>query len=173
MFVTHRRPGPGEVVSPRDACPDTGPAPLSRGQARALLDERTTVRGPGTGRDLHEHRRSGLTRLGGAGAGPLALTARSRHEKTESASRCSKPFPDTTGDRRQQDSSRQNGEPGPASGLRLSCRTRESAVGEGGARRRAPSHRRGGADGVPRQPRPRTQNSLPAGSVMTTQETSP
>ena len=39
MFITHRRPGPGKVVSPRDVCPDTGLARLSYGQARALLDE--------------------------------------------------------------------------------------------------------------------------------------
>jgi len=45
VFVTHRRPGPGKVVSPRDVCPDTGLARLSYGQARALLDEHTAVRG--------------------------------------------------------------------------------------------------------------------------------
>lgn len=39
VFVTHRRPGPGKVVSPRDLCPDTGPARLSYGRAGALLDE--------------------------------------------------------------------------------------------------------------------------------------
>jgi hypothetical protein len=64
------------------------------------------------------------------------------------------------------------------SGKRGSCRMcgsgcRELAAGEGGARRRALPHRHEGADGVPRQPRPRTQNSLPAGSARTTQETSP
>jgi hypothetical protein len=47
-FVTHRRPGPGKVVSTRDVCPDIGLARLSYGQARALLDEHTAVRGPGT-----------------------------------------------------------------------------------------------------------------------------
>jgi hypothetical protein len=47
VFVTHRRPGPGKVVSPRDVCPDTGPARRSYGQARALLDEHTAVRGRG------------------------------------------------------------------------------------------------------------------------------
>lgn len=47
-------PRPWEVVSPRDVCPDTGFARLSYGQARALLDEHTAVRGPGTGWDLHE-----------------------------------------------------------------------------------------------------------------------
>ena len=35
VFVTHRKPGPGKVVSPRDVCPDTGLARLSYGQARA------------------------------------------------------------------------------------------------------------------------------------------
>jgi hypothetical protein len=45
VFVTHRRPGPGKVVSPRDVCPDTGLARLSYGQARALLDEHTALRG--------------------------------------------------------------------------------------------------------------------------------
>lgn len=49
VFVTHRRPGPGKVVSPRDVCPDTGLARLSYGQAHALLDEHTAVHGPGTG----------------------------------------------------------------------------------------------------------------------------
>src|ERR1044072_5182201 len=68
VFVTHRRPGPGKVVSPRDGCPDTGLARLSYGQARALLDEHTAVRGPGTGWDLHEYRHSALTHLGEAGA---------------------------------------------------------------------------------------------------------
>ena len=43
VFVTHRRPGPGKVVSSRDVCPDTGFARLSYGQARALLDEHTAV----------------------------------------------------------------------------------------------------------------------------------
>lgn len=52
VFVTHRRPGSAKVVSPRDVCPDTGLARLSYGQARALLDEHTAVRGPGTGWDL-------------------------------------------------------------------------------------------------------------------------
>lgn len=64
VFVTHRRPGPGKAVSPRDVCPDTGLARLSYGQARALLDEHTAVRGRGTGWDLHEYRHSALTHLG-------------------------------------------------------------------------------------------------------------
>lgn len=61
VFVTHRKPGPGKVVSPRDICPDTGLARLSYGQARMLLDEHTALGGePGTGWDLHEWRHSGL-----------------------------------------------------------------------------------------------------------------
>ncbi|MET9357007.1 hypothetical protein ABZY14_29075 [Streptomyces sp. NPDC006617] len=32
VFVTHRRPGPGKVVSARDVCLDTGLARLSYGQ---------------------------------------------------------------------------------------------------------------------------------------------
>ncbi len=31
VFVTHRRPGPGKVVRPRDVCPDTGLVRLSYG----------------------------------------------------------------------------------------------------------------------------------------------
>ncbi|GAA3505599.1 hypothetical protein GCM10019016_127120 [Streptomyces prasinosporus] len=58
VFVTHRRPSPGKVVSSRDVCPGIGLARLSYGQARALLDEHTAVRGPGTGWDLHEYRHS-------------------------------------------------------------------------------------------------------------------
>lgn len=45
VFVTHRRPGPGKVIAPRDVCPDTGLARLSYGQARALLDAHTSVGG--------------------------------------------------------------------------------------------------------------------------------
>ena len=67
MFVTHRRPGPGKVVSPRDVCPDTGLARLSYGQARALLDEQGALHRPGTGWDLHEYRHSALTHLGEQG----------------------------------------------------------------------------------------------------------
>ncbi|WP_032793586.1 MULTISPECIES: site-specific integrase [Streptomyces] len=94
VFVTHRRPGPGKVVSPRDVCPDTGRARLSYGQARALLDEQTAVRGPGTGWDLHEYRHSGLTHLGEAGASLLMLMAKSRHKKTENVRRYFKPSPE-------------------------------------------------------------------------------
>lgn len=78
VFVTHRRPGPGKVVSSRDVCPDTGLARLSYGQARALLDAHTAVRGPGTGWDLHEYRHSALTHLGEQGASLLMLMAKSR-----------------------------------------------------------------------------------------------
>ncbi|GGT57304.1 hypothetical protein GCM10010207_66410 [Streptomyces atratus] len=49
MFVTHRRPGPGKVLSARDVCPDTGHAQLSYDLARVLLDEYTVVHGPGAG----------------------------------------------------------------------------------------------------------------------------
>ncbi|MCY0933335.1 site-specific integrase [Streptomyces sp. H34-S4] len=84
VFVTHRKPGPGKVVSPRDVCPDTGLARLSYGQARMLLDEHTTLGGePGTGWDLHEWRHSGLTHLGEGGASLLMLMAKSRHKKAE------------------------------------------------------------------------------------------
>ncbi|MFE2294149.1 tyrosine-type recombinase/integrase [Streptomyces sp. NPDC059452] len=94
VFVTHRRPGPGKVVSPRDVCPDTGFARLSYGQARALLDEHTAVRGPGTGWDLHEYRHSSLTHLGEQGASLLMLMAKSRHKKPENVRRYFKPSPD-------------------------------------------------------------------------------
>ncbi|GAB2965954.1 tyrosine-type recombinase/integrase [Streptomyces heilongjiangensis] len=94
VFVTHRRPGPGKVVSSRDVCPDTGLARLSYGQARALLDEHTAVRGPGTGWDLHEYRHSGLTHLGEAGASLLMLMAKSRHKKPENVRRYFKPSPE-------------------------------------------------------------------------------
>ncbi|CAL2074280.1 conserved protein of unknown function [Streptomyces murinus] len=94
VFVTHRRPGPGKVVSPRDVCPDTGLARLSHGQARVLLDEHTTVRGPGTGWDLREYRHSALTHLGEAGASLLMLMAKSRHKKPENLRRYFKPSPE-------------------------------------------------------------------------------
>ncbi|MED7828323.1 site-specific integrase, partial [Streptomyces chiangmaiensis] len=88
VFVTHRRPGPGKVVSPRDLCPDTRFARLSYGQARALLDEHTAVGGtPGTGGDLHEWRHSSLTHLGEAGASLLMLMTKSRHKKPENVRR--------------------------------------------------------------------------------------
>ncbi|MGW3655277.1 tyrosine-type recombinase/integrase [Streptomyces sp. NPDC005151] len=94
VFVTHRRPGPGKVVSSRDVCPDTGFARLSYGQARALLDEHTAVRGVGTGWDLHEYRHSSLTHLGEAGASLLMLMAKSRHKKPENVRRYFKPSPE-------------------------------------------------------------------------------
>ncbi|MFE7330108.1 tyrosine-type recombinase/integrase [Streptomyces sp. NPDC057565] len=94
VFVTHRRPGPGKVVSPRDVCPDTGLARLSYGQARALLDEHTALRGPGTGWDLHEYRHSALTHLGEQGASLLMLMAKSRHKKPENVRRYVKPSPE-------------------------------------------------------------------------------
>ncbi|ALV49430.1 MULTISPECIES: tyrosine-type recombinase/integrase [Streptomyces] len=94
VFVTHRRPGPGKVVSPRDVCPDTGLARLSYGQARALLDEHTAVHGPGTGWDLHEYRHSALTHLGEQGASLLMLMAKSRHKKPENVRRYFKPSPE-------------------------------------------------------------------------------
>ncbi|MGW8366825.1 tyrosine-type recombinase/integrase [Streptomyces wedmorensis] len=94
VFVTHRRPGPGKIVNLRDVCPDTGLARLSYGQARALLDEHTAVRGPGTGWDLHEYRHSSLTHLGEQGASLLMLMAKSRHKKPENVRRYFKPSPE-------------------------------------------------------------------------------
>ncbi|MFH8804504.1 site-specific integrase [Streptomyces sp. NPDC017936] len=94
VFVTHRRPGPGKVVSPRDVCPDTGLARLSYGQARALLDEHTAFRGPGAGWDLHEYRHSSLTHLGEQGSSLLMLMAKSRRKKPENVRRCFKPSPE-------------------------------------------------------------------------------
>lgn len=88
VFVTHRKPGPGKVIAPRDVCPDTGLVRLSYGQARALLDARTAIGGvPGTGWDLHEYRHSGLTHLGEAGASLPMLMAKSRHKKPENVRR--------------------------------------------------------------------------------------
>jgi integrase len=91
VFVTHRKPGPGKVVNPRDVCPDTGLARLSYGQAR-MLDAHTALGGEsGTGWDLHEWRHSGLTHLGEAGASLLVLMAKSRHKKPENVRRTSTP----------------------------------------------------------------------------------
>ncbi|MFD1938379.1 hypothetical protein ACFSKW_43585 [Nonomuraea mangrovi] len=81
VFVTHRRPGPGKVVSSRDVCPDSGLARLSYGQASALLDEHTALHGAGTGWDLHEFRHSGLTHLEEQGARLLMLMAKSGHRR--------------------------------------------------------------------------------------------
>ncbi|MGW4966945.1 hypothetical protein ACWEPL_57825 [Nonomuraea sp. NPDC004186] len=50
VFLTHRRPGPGKV--------------LSQHRVRALLDAHTALGGPGTGWDLDELRHSALTHLG-------------------------------------------------------------------------------------------------------------
>lgn len=69
-------------------------ARLSYGQARALLDEHTAMRGPGTGWDLHEYRHSSLTHLGEAGASLLLLMAKSRHKKPETVRRYFKPPPE-------------------------------------------------------------------------------
>lgn len=98
VFVTHRRPGPGKVLSARDVFPDTGFARLSYGQARALLDEHTAVRGMGTGWDLHEYRHSSLTHLGEQGASLLMLMAKSWHKKPENVRRCFKPSPEAIAD---------------------------------------------------------------------------
>lgn len=49
------------------------------------------MRGPGTGWDLHEYRRSGLTELGVQGAYLLMLMAKSRHKKPENVRRYFKP----------------------------------------------------------------------------------
>lgn len=88
VFVTHRKPGPGKVIAPRDVCPDTGLVRLSYGQARALLNAHTAIGGvPGTGWDLHEYRHSGLTHLGEAGASLPMLMAKSRHKKPENVRR--------------------------------------------------------------------------------------
>ena len=46
LLVTHRRPGPRKVLTPRDVCPDTSLARLSYGQLRALLDRHTCVGEP-------------------------------------------------------------------------------------------------------------------------------
>ncbi|MFJ6348682.1 tyrosine-type recombinase/integrase [Streptomyces sp. NPDC092046] len=94
VFVTHRKPGPGKVVSARDVCPDTGLARLSYGQARALLDEATATFGPGSGWDLHEYRHASLTRLGEQGASLLMLMAKSRHKKAENVRKYFKPSPE-------------------------------------------------------------------------------
>lgn len=94
VFTTHRKPGPGKVVSARDLCPDTGLARLSYGQARALLDEATATAGVGTGWDLHEYRHSALTHLGEQGASLLMLMAKSRHKKPENVRKYFKPSPE-------------------------------------------------------------------------------
>ena len=75
-------------------CPDTGLALLSYGQARALSDEHTALRGPGSGWDLYENRHSALTHLGEQGAPLLMLMAKSRHKKPENVRRYFKPSPE-------------------------------------------------------------------------------
>ena len=77
---------------------DIGLARLSYAQARALLDAATaTARRPGTGRDLHELRHSGLTHLGEAGASLLELMAKSRHRKLDNLRRYFNPHPPPCG----------------------------------------------------------------------------
>ncbi|MFB8183562.1 site-specific integrase [Streptomyces sp. NPDC055966] len=98
VFVTHRRAGPGKVLSARDVCPDTGLARLSYGQARVLLDQQTAHAGPGTGWDLHEYRHSSLTHLGEQGASELMLMAKSRHKKVENVRRYFKPSAEAIAD---------------------------------------------------------------------------
>ncbi|MFF4779841.1 hypothetical protein [Streptomyces griseorubiginosus] len=75
-------------------CPDTGLARLSYGQARALSDEHTALRGPGGGWDLYENRHYALTHLGEQGAPLLMLMAKSRHKKPENVRRYFKPSPE-------------------------------------------------------------------------------
>ncbi|PBC66320.1 site-specific recombinase XerD [Streptomyces sp. TLI_235] len=94
VFVTHRRAGPGKLVNPRDICPDTELTRLSYGRARALLDEHTSVSGPGTGWDLHEWRHSSLSHLGEAGASLSALKAKSRHRSIQNVRRYFKSAPE-------------------------------------------------------------------------------
>jgi hypothetical protein len=73
VFVTHRKPGPGKVVNPRDLCQDTGLARLSYGQARMLLDAHTALGGEsGTAHEAmwaYHGRRTGRHRAGPRGAG--------------------------------------------------------------------------------------------------------
>ncbi|MEU8350744.1 MULTISPECIES: hypothetical protein [Streptomyces] len=79
LLVTHRKPGPGKVLTPRDVCPDTGLARLSYSQLRALLDRHTYGGGEeGTGWDPHECRHSGLTHLGEQGVSLLLFMAKSK-----------------------------------------------------------------------------------------------
>lgn len=92
LLVTHRRPGPGKTLTPRNICPDTGMARLSYGQLRALLDRHTCIGGEeGTGWDPHEFRVSGLTHLGEQGVSLLLFMAKSRHKSVSAARRYFKP----------------------------------------------------------------------------------
>lgn len=88
VFVTHRKPGPGKVLAPRDICPDTGLVRPSYGQARTLLDAHRAFGGvPGTGWKLHEDRHSGLIHLGEAGATcPCSWRSRRTRSRRTSAS---------------------------------------------------------------------------------------
>ncbi|WP_336213129.1 hypothetical protein [Nonomuraea sp. LPB2021202275-12-8] len=95
VFVTHRRPGPGKVLSSR-TCARTPGRPGCRTVRPALLDEHTAVHGPGTGWDLHEFRHSGLTHLGEHGVSLPMLMAKSRHNKAENARRYFKPSAEVT-----------------------------------------------------------------------------
>lgn len=83
VFVTHRRPGRGKVVAPRDMCPDAGLVRLSYGQARALLDAHRPSAGCRARAGIHEYRHSGLAHLGEQGASLPMLIAKSRHKKPE------------------------------------------------------------------------------------------
>jgi hypothetical protein len=93
VSVTHRRPGPGKVVSPRDVCPDTGLPRLSYEAGPRLLDEHTAAHGPRTGWNLHEYRHGALTHLGEQDPSLLMLTAKSRHKKPDNVRRYFKPSP--------------------------------------------------------------------------------
>jgi integrase/recombinase XerC len=73
--------------------PGHRPGPHLLGPGPRLLDERTAVRGPGTGWDLHEYRHSALTHLDEQGASLLMLMAKSRHKKPENVRRYFKPSP--------------------------------------------------------------------------------
>jgi hypothetical protein len=96
VFVTHRKPGPGKAVSPRDVCPRHRVCPAVVRQARALLDAHTSLGGvPGTGWDLHDYRHSGLTYLGEAGASLPMLMAKSRHKKPENVRKYFHPSAET------------------------------------------------------------------------------
>lgn len=79
VFVTHRRPGPGKVVSPARRVPGhrAGPAVVRAGPHAAGRAHRPRRQ------KRHEWRHSGLTHPGEAGASLLMLMARSRHKEPE------------------------------------------------------------------------------------------
>lgn len=86
VFVTHRKPSPGKVVSPRDVCPDTGLVRLAvvrAGPRPARRPPRRRRGGRRAGWDPHEYRHSGLTHLSEQGASLPMLMAKSRHKKPE------------------------------------------------------------------------------------------